>query len=245
MTLDFNHRITPADKILGLIDDAIIAEREQSVHRDYLGASLIGESCQRKIQYQYYNAPRDTEKPYDAANLRICQRGHLLEPAMAGWLRLAGFDLRTHDKNGKQFGFALAGGKIKGHADGVIIGGPEGFAYPMLWENKALGIKSWKEIEKKKLALAKPVYATQIALYQTYLDLHQNPALFSAINMDTMEIYLELVAYDAALAQTASDKAVRIVQACDAGDLLPRISNDPCYYECKWCPWLERCWRPS
>ncbi len=241
--LDFNHRITPAQKIIGLIDDALIAEKEQDEHRKYLGASLIGESCLRKIQYQYFNAERDSDKPHKAENLRICQRGHLLEPVMADWLRLAGFELQTQDQDGGQFEFSLAGGKIKGHADGKIISGPDGFSYPMLWENKALGNKSWKELEKKKLAIAKPIYAAQVALYQTYLALFEHPALFTALNMDSMEIYVELVPYDAHLAQEASDKAVNIIQACDAGELLPRVTNDPSYYECKWCPWADRCWK--
>lgn len=241
--LDFNHRITLAEKISQLIDDALIAEREQVVHRDYLGASMIGEACQRKIQYQYFNTPRDSDKPYKADNLRICQRGHIMEPVMADWLRKAGFTLETHDAHSGQFEFSLSGGRIKGHADGKVISGPEEFTYPMLWENKALSSKAWKELEKKKLAVAKPVYVAQVALYQTYFSLYEHPALFTAINMDSMEIYVELVPYDAALAQASSDKAVHILKACIAGELLPRMTSDPCFYECKWCPWAERCWQ--
>lgn len=243
--LDFNHRTTLAERIIELMDDAIIAEQEKSTHRNYLGASLIGESCQRKIQYQYFNCSRDSDKPYKAENLRICQRGHIMEPVMADWLQKAGFTLETHDADGGQFEFSLSNGRIKGHADGRIISGSEGFNYPMLWENKALSSKAWKELEKKKLAVAKPVYAAQVALYQTYFHLYENPALFTALNMDSMEIYVELLPYDAALAQNASDKAVHILKACEAGELLPRMTSDPSYYECKWCPWAERCWKAS
>lgn len=244
MTLDFNHRITPTEQLAAFIDQGMVRQHQAQAPRNYLGASIIGESCQRRIQYQYFNTPRDADKSLPAQTLRIFARGHTLEDSMACWLRQAGFDLRAQNPQGKPFGFSIAGGKIKGHADGIIVAGPQEFSYPMLWENKALGSKSWKELVKQKLTIGKPVYATQVALYQTYLNLHHHPALFTAINCDTMEIYIELVPFNAQLAQEASDKAVRIIQACDAGELLPRVTSDPAWFECQYCPWAERCWRP-
>jgi hypothetical protein len=83
---------------------------------------------------------------------------------MVAWLRDTGFDLRTRRVDGEQFGFSVADGSLQGHIDGVIVDGPEGFAYPALWENKCLGIKSWRELEKNRLAVAKPVYAAQVAI---------------------------------------------------------------------------------
>ena len=47
---------------------------------------------------------------------------------------------------------------------------------------------------------------------------------------------------DGARPQAASDKAVRILQACDAGEWLPRVSADPEHFECAWCAWRQRCW---
>ena len=43
--------------------------------------------------------------------------------------------------------------------------------------------------------------------------------------------------------QAASDRAVRILRATDAHELLPRIAHDPTHFECRFCPWAERCWR--
>ena len=63
--------------------------------------------------------------------------------------------------------------------------------------------------------IARPIYAAQIALYQAYLDL-PNPALFTALNRDTFELHCELVPFDAALAQTASDRAALVVRASEA-----------------------------
>jgi hypothetical protein len=70
--------------------------------------------------------------------------------------------------------------------------------------------------------------------------------LFTAINKDTAEIYHELVPFDAALAQQASDRGVNILRATDAGETrhecLPRISNDPGHFECRFCDWKNHCW---
>lgn len=52
---------------------------------------------------------------------------------MVAWLRDAGFDLRTRKADGEQFGFSVADGRLQGHVDGVIVAGPEGFAYPALY----------------------------------------------------------------------------------------------------------------
>jgi hypothetical protein len=73
--------------------------------------------------------------------------------------------------------------------------------------------------------------------------LADNPALFTAINKDTQELWFELVPFDPALAQRMSDRAVKIIMATEAGELLPRSFTDPSHYECKYCSWQNRCWR--
>src|SRR5690606_24115105 len=105
------------------------------------------------------------------------------------WLRKAGFELFTERQDGSQFGFSVAAGRIRGHVDGIITAGPQelDLAYPMLWECKSLNNKSWNDTVKKGVTLSKPVYATQMAVYQAYMEgtvsgLSQNPAFFTAIN---------------------------------------------------------------
>jgi hypothetical protein len=69
-----------------------------------------------------------------------------------------------------------------------------------------------------------------------------NPALFTAINKDTAELHHELVPFNAELAQRMSDRAVRILAATDAGELLPRVAAQADHFECRFCPWAKRCW---
>ena len=241
--IDFNSNSTVSGQIEYLIDAGMQKNRSAQKPRDYLGASRLGVSCERALQYEFIRAPIDHGRDTNGRILRIFERGHTMEDCMVEWLRAAGFDLRTRRANGDQFGFSAADGKLRGHVDGVIVDGPAGFSYPALWENKCLGSKSWRDLEKHKLAVSKPVYAAQVAIYQAYLQLHENPALFTAINADTMEIYTELVVFDAALAQRMSDRGVKVISASIAGELLPRSYNDPTHFECRMCTWQDRCWR--
>ena len=243
--LDFNHREKPpsfCDAVNALIDAALVAENATWPQRDYLGGSRLGDICLRRLQYEYLKAPRDPDGGFSGKSLRIFALGHVLEDLAIEWLRKAGFDLRTRNRHGEQFGFTAAGGRVQGHADGVIVAGPDSFAAPALWECKSANAKNWREIAKHGVAKAKPVYAAQIALYQAYLGLTETPALFTAVNKDTCEIWHELVPFDAALAQSASDKAVIILRACDAGELLSRHTSDPEHFECRFCAWKARCW---
>lgn len=249
--LDFN-RSRPAinsisEQLSELINVALAAERQARLERKYLGASRLGVACSRALQYEFLSAG-DGNK-VDGGRIRIFEAGHLFEELMARWLRLVGFELLTEDESGEQFGFTVAQGKIAGHIDGVVIAAPSNLNIPCpaLWEAKSMNSKSWKNTLKKGLTLSKPIYAAQIALYQAYMEpafpsISQNPVIFTAINKDTAEIYCELIPFDAGLAQRMSDKAVGIIRAIEAGELLPRTFSSSDFYECKMCLYRNRCW---
>ncbi len=250
--LDFNHRSLIAGRINGLIDDSLDAARAVTPPRTYLGGSRLGQPCERALQFEFAGAPKDEGSDFDGQTLRIFEIGHALEDLAIRWLRGAGFDLYTRKGNradGEQFGFSIAGGRVRGHVDGIIAAAPGqlGLAVPALWECKTMNARNWRETVAKGVVIAKPVYAAQIALYQAYMEgsvpsICSNPALFTAINKDTAELHHELVAFDAGLAQRMSDRAVRILRATDAGELLPRIATTRDFHECRMCPWGQRCW---
>jgi hypothetical protein len=173
--------------------------------------------------------------------LRVFEAGHRFEDLSIRWLRAAGFDLRTRRRDGEQFGFSVAGGRLRGHIDGVIVSGPDiGITWPSLWEHKALRRKAWEKLVKQGLRVAKPIYWAQVQLYMAYLDLAAT--LVTAMNKDSQELWHEVVKLDTAEAQALSDKAVAVIRAAEAGQLLPRISDDPDYYVCRFCPFPRRCW---
>ncbi len=242
------------DHLNQLIDKALTREQEDQPKRHYLGASRLGISCSRKLQYEYLNVAKDEGEDFSGKILRIFAAGHVFEELAIKWLRDAGFTLLTEDADGNQFGFQALDGRIAGHIDGIITGVPDGvdIQVPALWEMKSMNNKNWQATCKKSLQVEKPIYAAQIALYQAYMQdysqrntvvgLSNNPALFTAINKNTAELYHELIPFDADLAQRMSDKGVNIIKANDAGELLPRITSNKDYYECKYCPYRERCW---
>lgn len=236
------------------IDKALIDRHRAQPPRHYVSTSGLGRECLRQIQYDYLDVPKDHGRGFEPATLRIFEAGHRGEDVVAAWLRAAGFDLRTERVDGRQFGFSALDGRFKGHIDGCLVSGPAPMTYPALWENKALGAASWKDVVKRGVVLARPVYAAQLALYQAYLDL-PNPALFTALNRDTWELHAELVPFDPDLAQRMSDRAVTVVQASEAEELLPRVAGEPSSAHCSggrtgdgWhsaCAWQDRCWRRS
>jgi len=224
-----------------LIDAALEAAERAQPPRDYLGASRIGEPCTRKLVYEVTQTPKDDGKDFDGGILRIFDAGHRFEELSIRWLRGAGFDLRTRNRAGEQFGFLTAGGRIRGHIDGVIVAGPDvGIAWPALWEHKAVHARSWADLVKRGLRASKPLYFAQVQLYMAYLELAV--ALVTAMNKDTQELYHEAVPFDAAAAQVLSDKAVQVIRAAEAGELPPRIAAAPDFYLCQFCEYARRCW---
>ena len=245
-------RLPIAEAISDSIDAALLARNRAERSRTYVSSSGLGRDCLRQIQYDYMAVPKDEGQGFAPKTLRIFEAGHRAEDIVAGWFRAAGFDLRTEHANGRQFGFTVLSGRFKGHIDGCFVSGPVDMAYPALWETKALGAASWKDVIRRGVVIARPVYAAQIALYQAYMTL-PNPALFTALNRDTMELYSELVPFDASLAQEMSDRAVAVVRASEARELLPRAAAEPTAKLCcggmaagKWhgtCAWANRCWK--
>ncbi|OZA13809.1 MAG: hypothetical protein B7Y02_05460 [Rhodobacterales bacterium 17-64-5] len=241
-----------ADRINALVDAALIAEREATPPRTYLGASRLGHACERALQFEFAGAPKDEGADFGGQTLRIFEIGHQLEDLAIRWLRAAGVDLYTRKGNrpdGEQFGFSVAGGRIRGHVDGIIADAPAalGLRTPALWECKTMNAKNWRACVKDGVTKSKPVYAAQIAVYQAYMEasvpgISAAPAVFTAINKDTAEMHHEMVPFDADLAQRMSDRGVRILQATDAGELLPRIAASADFFECRFCPWAARCW---
>lgn len=232
--LDFNHTALKAKAANIAVNAAIdTAPAAQGQRRDYLGASALGYECLRKVQASYLNP-----KAPDAQLARIFQRGHWWERYARELLWAAGFQISE-----AQTGFTQLGGKFRGHCDGVIRSGPPILLYPCLWETKCLGDKGWNKLNKDGLRKAYPHYYVQVQLYMAYLDLNTNPALFTACNANTMELLHLLVPFDAACAQEWSDKAVTVIRASEAGEVLPRVSDDPSDFRCKFCDYREGCWQ--
>jgi hypothetical protein len=230
---------TISEAINAAIDDRLVAIRVGQPHRDYLGASILGDPCMRKLVYEYRH---ESATPHDGLTLRRFDAGDVFEQLSIKWLRAGGFDLRCVNPNtGRQYEFETAHGRIKGHADGVIMGGPSvGLAYPVLWEHKALNTRSWSNLVKLGLAESKEIYYGQVQLYLAYLKLDE--CLFTALNKNSCELYHEIVPLNLSEAQRLSDRAVQIIKSAESGKVPPRIATQPDNFSCRHCSFLPICW---
>src|SRR5262249_12904081 len=142
-------------------------------------------------------------------------------------------------------GFGGGGGLFGGHAGGIVTAGAAlpGVGYPCIWECKCLGDKGWKALERDGLEKTYPHYAAQVWLYQAYLDVTDHPAIFTAVNANTCARLHVLHEFNAERAQAWSDRAVAVIRATQAGELLPRLSDDQNDWRCKVCGHRERCWK--
>jgi hypothetical protein len=236
MARDFNRSNLSARPINQLINELIEhAEPPSENYRQYLGASAIGSECLRKVQYDWLCHPQFPARIKD-----IFERGHFFEEVTRQHLKAAGFEFAPEEK----LEFVSVGGLFRGHADGIIAAGPQlpALRYPCVWEHKCVKARGWKAIERDGLTGLYAIYAAQVALYQAYLDV-TNPALFSCLNADTCERLHFSVPFDSQLAQTTSDRAVAVIEATRAGELLPRVTEDADDWRCRICSHRDRCWR--
>jgi hypothetical protein len=236
MSIDLNRSNYSSQSINQSINDLIErSEPPSENHRQYLGASAIGTECVRKIQYDWFCDP-----VFPARIKDIFARGHFFEEVTRKHLIAAGFKFAPAEK----LKFEAVDGIFRGHGDGILEAGPqlETLQYPCLWEHKCINAKGWKAVEKNGFTGLYASYTGQIAIYQAYLNV-TNPALVSVVNADNCERLHFLMPFDAQLAQSISDRAVTVIEASRAGELLPRVTDDPGDWRCKMCSRRERCWR--
>jgi hypothetical protein len=237
MTLDFNKAqlsASPFNIAMNEVLDTAALQQEREERRPYLGASGIGSECLRAVQWTWQ---LDSEFP--ATTQRKFKRGHMFEEITVRALAQAGFRM---ERATPRTAFSVFGGLFRGHADGIIFEAPAFLRVPCLWEHKAVGSTGWKKLEREGLRKAYPQYYSQVALYQAYLELDDNPAVFTAVNSDSCDILHLLVPFDAEEAQRSSDRAVNVIKAVQAGETLPRITTKPDDWRCNKCQHKVRCW---
>jgi hypothetical protein len=213
-----------------------VAVATPRLSRDYLGASSVGSECKRKTQFDWLCA-----STVGAKQRRRFDRGHAIEATMRSQLEAVGFVFAPPEALEFE-----ALGYLKGHADGLITGGPvlitAHMRLPALWECKCVYAKGWRDIVKHGLAHTYPVYASQIALYQHFLN-RLNPALFTAVNADTCEAVHALIPFDRERLERTLERVSEIITATKEGRLLERAYRDPQDWHCvAQCGHRARCW---
>lgn len=250
--IDLNSRSALTDRINWHVDAAL--DRLIEPHRAYLGCSVLGDVCERAVQFEALATvfeAEDVAPVFPARIRRIFHRGHEAENWCAAWLRRAGFVLVTEDPagvdtpDGGQYAVEFCAGRVRGHADGILcFWRGEGVAplpLPALWEAKCLGAKGWRDAVKNGIRTAYPKYFAQMQLYMGGLRLERG--LITLLNADTMDFHHELVAFDKTVFDGLISRAERVLAACDFREMLPRCSRTEADVRCRLCRHSEMCWR--
>ena len=224
--------ILHTDATLKACDDAFVEKMNAEKPRPYLGASSIGENCNRKLWFRF----RWCREVFDAPTLKRFRDGHITEQTVVNQLSL------KFPVTDTQWGFNDIDNHFSGHIDGVISGILEAPKTPHVLEVKAVSDKKFNELKKakaelgEKLAIRKwnPTYHAQIVLYMFYRGLTRSfHVVATAGGRDWMSVRTEA---DNTFAQTLIEKAKRIIYANDAPASLPIDS-----FDCRYCGLRDVC----
>lgn len=226
-------------------------EKWYEPYRWHLGASIIGNECNRYIWYgfRWCNEPLNMQvlQPKDFANQarmhRLFQRGHNEENIYKFYLEGIGFKVWTHDENGKQFRVSALNGHYGGSCDGVAQF-PEWYNYEQAGLSKYILLefktnntgKSWEELETKGLQIAKTQHYMQASAYG--LEMKLSHVLYMNTNKNDDSMFVDVDKLNWNMAEQMKKKAEKIINAQSAP---PKLSEDPTYYKCKFCDFFQIC----
>lgn len=202
--------------------------------RSHLGASMIGQTCARKIWYGFRWM---RQASFSGRILRLFNRGHLEEGRFIASLLTIGVQIYQQDENGKQFRISECGGHFGGSGDGVAVGIPD---LPpetaCLLEFKTHNDKSFQKLVKAGVREAKPEHYVQMNVYMRKMGLAV--AMYGACNKNDDAYHFEIVHLDVATADQYLDRGRQIVFLPKAPQ---KISSTPGWFECKWCDYCKIC----
>lgn len=224
----------PDHQIAEAIDRAVEAAHEET-ERTYLGGSVIGGPCERRLWYDFRWAwPPET---FSGRMLRLFRNGHEKEARIVEDLRLAGMEVEDIDPStGGQWAATAVGGHFRLHLDGIVRGVPTAPRTEHSLEVKTHNTKSFAELLKHGVAAAQPKHVAQMQVGMELRGLTRS--LYVALNKDTEELYTERVRHDPEQAARLLAKAERIITADTAPD---RIRDSADAYPCRLCHVREAC----
>lgn len=227
------------DAIADQIDDDI-EEYSQKLYSDeprkHIGASEMGHSCDAflwfKFRWMFF-------EKFNGRMLRLFIRGHREEDILIDLLRRIGFNIKQVAEDGKQLRIITRNKHFGGSSDSTASL-PEryGTFEPMLLEFKTAKSKLFAPIKNTGVVKAKDKHWKQMCIYGRKHNLRY--ALYICVNKDDDDIAFEVLELDWGLADALENRADSIISS----PIRPkRLSNDPSFWECKFCPANKLCHR--
>ena len=213
-----------------MINSALVCKRKSTAKkRHYVGASSLGDCCDRKIWYTRFE-PAEIK---DGRILRIFEIGDLIEAYVIQLLKYAGTQVFEKDAKGEQFGFSDNG--VSGHLDGVVVGLPES-SKPHVLEIKSMKHSNFLQLQKKGLKAAQIKYYAQMQIYMLKMELENG--LMIVMNKDTQELYFERIKLDKLYAKALVKKG----QDINKMEVPPPRAWKKPNFNCNMCNHKKECW---
>jgi hypothetical protein len=207
--------------------------------RRHLGASLIGDPCDR---FLWLNFHWMFKAEFEPRMLRLFQRGHREEDWLWAMLRACGWTILDVDPaTGKQWRVSAVEGHFGGSLDAV--GFPPahyGIQEWMLIECKTNKSgengKKWLELEKQGMVENKPKHWAQSCVYGALKGIRW--AVYFNVNKDDDRLHVEPLELQPAVAAQAIKRAEFVILAqTSPAKLHPNTS----FYECRYCDARKVC----
>lgn len=201
--------------------------------RNHLGASLIGNKCERALWYSFRWAGNPQFK---GRMLRLFETGNQQESRIVKNLRDIGVTVYDLDpETGKQIRYASHGGHYAGSCDGVAQGFKESKQWHII-EIKTMNTKTFGQLKKNGVMTTKFEHYCQMQQYMNWAGLER--AYYFAVCKEDDSIYGERVSLDKELAKRLELKAERIIFSDNAPFQISDSDNDP---TCRFCAYKEIC----
>ena len=225
-------------KLLAAID-AFVDKHRKDEQRRHLGASSIGDSCERRIWFRWRWFAKEN---FDARLKRLFWRGHRTEGYVFEMLRGAGLTIDSAGEDGElkeALRVSFCDGHFGGTPDGIIRDGLPDLPpkTPALLEIKTHNANQFAQLEKKGVARMFPKYMAQMNIYMKGHNLKW--ALYVGVCKNDDSIYLELIPANEALFKFYIERAKKIIGATHPPE---GVAEEPSYYECKWCSFHSICY---
>ena len=215
-----------------------VLEHSRQPRRGYLGASQIGNVCERALWYSYVG--KETEKTWKS--VFAIEDGHITEDVIIDRLsKVPGVLIHS-----QQLGFEDMEGRFCGHIDGIICGLLQAPKTPHILEVKCCNETKFKNLikakeekgEKDALEHWDVLYYAQAQVYMLKFDLDRHYLVCATPGgRDMVSVRTEL---DEERARNYLKRAHRIINMIVTPE---RIGENKDFFKCKICQFKEECWQ--
>lgn len=199
--------------------------------RKYLGASSLGNPCDRAIWYGYTGAPSEIESKI----LMTFEIGKQLEKMLMEMIDAFPANVVAYRPNAVNNYLKVTHPEVpelQGHLDALI--NIDGVKYVL--EIKTANSASFAKVRQVGVRQWRPQYYEQIQLYLGMCSI--NSAIMLVINKDSSELYEEVIEFNEAHYRLLVEKAKMILYHQEPP---AKINKSPSFYVCKMCSYRKHC----